>query len=373
MRIEPGRPTDAPPFGTIYVVRTTGANGHFQAITNSTVGVIGAWMHLRADFTSQTSDVHSRLDNLSKHEAGHGFGLLNGSQFAPPSVMSQNSIVNGNFVITSCDINGHNRVYCPTPLPTPTPTPSPTPIPGGCNSVPNFILFPTNGCASGFMSLNGTCGRSEAFMQQCFQSGDYDFDSCSCTGGCGWDGSCSPIVVDVFGDGFSLTNAGDGIDFDINNDGSLERHSWTSMDSDDAWLALDRNNNGVIDTGKELFGSVSPQEPLATGEEWNGFRSLAIYDGPGYGGNGDGKISAPDAIFNRLKLWRDTNHNGVSESCELFTLPELGLQSIDLDYRQSGSVDEHGNAFRYRSKVFGVNGSQLGRWAFDVFLVVQQP
>jgi len=90
--------------------------------------------------------------------------------------------------------------------------------------------------------------------------------------------------------------------------------------------ALDRNNNGVVDSGRELFGNVTPQSPPPEGIEMNGFLALAQYDTAGFGGNGDGKMSQQDAIFSRLRLWQDTNHNVVSESCELFTLPELGLK-----------------------------------------------
>jgi len=170
-----------------------------------------------------------------------------------------------------------------------------------------------------------------------------------------------------------MTNPANGVNFDLNNDGVSERLSWISNGSDDAWLALDRNYDGVIDGGKELFGNVSPQEPVGPGEEMNGFRALAVFDQVGYGGNGDGKITQQDTVFERLKLWQDTNHNGVSESCELFGLRDLGLRTIDLDYVESQRIDAYGNQFKYRSRVRDANNAQLGRWAWDVFLVVQQP
>jgi hypothetical protein len=169
-----------------------------------------------------------------------------------------------------------------------------------------------------------------------------------------------------------MTSGENGVLFDLAATGTPQQFSWTAPGSDDAWLALDRNNDGLIDSGRELFGNVTPQPPPPAGEEMNGFLALAEYDTAGFGGNGDGKINHNDAVFDRLRLWQDTNHNGISESCEMFTLPQLGLRKIDLDYRQSRRTDEFGNQFKYRAKVRDAQDAQLGRWAWDVFLVVPQ-
>jgi hypothetical protein len=118
-----------------------------------------------------------------------------------------------------------------------------------------------------------------------------------------------------------------------------------------------------------LFGDLTPQPTPPTGQKRNGFLALAEYDKRSQGGNADGKINAQDTIFASLRLWQDSNHNGISEPSELHTLTELRLLSVNLDYKESKRKDQFGNSFRYRAKVDHASGAQFGRWAWDVVLL----
>ncbi len=174
-------------------------------------------------------------------------------------------------------------------------------------------------------------------------------------------------MVDVDGDGFDLTGIPGGARFNITGAGP-EPLGWTRADSDDAFLALDVNGNGLIDNGTELFGNFTAQPEPAAGDERNGFRALAIFDS-----NADGQIDSSDSVYSVLRLWQDRNHNGVSDPEELQPLDKLGVKTLFLNYVRSKRVDKFGNEFRYRARVHDFGDRQLGRWAWDVFLVSSRP
>lgn len=149
-------------------------------------------------------------------------------------------------------------------------------------------------------------------------------------------GHASPIVLDSDSNGkIDLTSLEDGVQFDIDGDGQKEQVSWTEAKGDktDGWLTLDRNGNGQVDNGKELFG---PQHGAD-----NGFDELHKFDD-----NQDGLIDQQDAVYQDLKIWKDTNHDGVSQAQEMVTLDKAGIQNVKLGYAESSDKDQFGNQLR---------------------------
>ncbi len=242
------------------------------------------------------------------HEIGHTFGLTDvtgTSQTAGQTVENQISGTNdsGNMMptnVTTCDNNA-------------------------VNSSANYQSGGGAGC----------CGTASC------QSRYTCNQSCACQ-------FSSPIIIDTANEGFHLTSAEGGVNFDIGVLGYKQQTAWTDPLYHNAFLVLDRNNNGVIDDGRELFGSASPQ---AASDDPNGFRALAEFDNADNGGNGDGFIDGRDAIWPRLKLWIDSSHDGISQPEELFSLSDEGIYSIGLNYKLTPRTDEFGNQFVQKGRV----------------------
>lgn len=186
-----------------------------------------------------------------------------------------------------------------------------------------------------------------------------------------WDGwDCSipdcPLIVDTNRNGYELTDVSRGVLFDLDADGSPERVAWTAEDSDDGFIVMDRNGNGRIDNGSELFGNHTPAYGNSRETTANGFDALRFLESPAYGvSQRDNVIDVADAAFVRLMLWRDRNHNGISEPDELDPLSETGLRAIHTEYRTSGRRDHFGNRFRQRAKGVWDNGEFF---IYDVWL-----
>jgi len=177
----------------------------------------------------------------------------------------------------------------------------------------------------------------------------------------------SPIIIDTIGEGFRLTSAQDGVLFDLSGTGGPVQIGWTQRGSHNALLALDRNRDRRITSGRELFGNFTSQ-PFS--DNPNGYLALAEFDKPANGGNGDGLIDQRDAVFKRLLLWIDENHDGISQPNEVHDLPELGVYSISLRYTETRRQDRFGNWFRYRGIINPegrTEGDHVDRVIYDVF------
>ncbi len=178
--------------------------------------------------------------------------------------------------------------------------------------------------------------------------------------------SPSPILIDVGGNGYRLTSLEQGVVFDIFANDRPRQVGWTQGSWPNGFLAMDRNRNGIIDDGSELFGDHTP---LPDGKlAADGFQALAFYDQPENGGNSNGTIDHEDRVWVDLRVWIDTNHNGWSESAEVFHLDEVGVSAIGTSAGREMRRDQYGNLFRLRGRAwFG----RQPRLIYDVFLTTR--
>jgi hypothetical protein len=325
------------------------------APAETAISVNAAGTVTRADITVDTTQVTNGTDFLRAlmHEIGHTMGLDERQGENAPncgytvggSVM--NGVCGGSFdfiseTVTDCD-NGavdSNPVYPPPPPPVCEPT--------GLPQCSNWDYF-TCSC----LDPPAPC---EFFVPFPFCY-NWDSDNCLCLD------EGSPIVLRVdAGSAYRLTSRTEGVWFDLDADGIRDRIAWTRYGDAVAFLALDLNGNGLIDNGAELFGNFTV---LPSGQPApNGFEALAIYDAPGHGGNGDGRIDSGDLVWASLLLWIDWNHDGVSQQNELYRPQDFSLWEVSLDAQRVGRRDAFGNFFRLKAP-YRI-GSQV-KFAYDVY------
>jgi hypothetical protein len=221
------------------------------------------------------------------------------------------------------------------------------------------VAFHEMGHSLGFIDVDGGCGSNSGMASPTSTTEDR-----ASPGPCDvravldkYGADASPILINVTGEGVSLEDPVVGPYFDIYANGNPVQLSWPKRNV--GFLVLDRNGNGAIDDGKELFGNATPT--LAGGPAANGYLALRDFDL-----DGNDLVDAKDTVFSKLRIWLDANQDGRSTPSELRGLSDLGIVSIALDYRESRKRDEWGNEFQYRASVELTRGRTI---SYDVFLV----
>ncbi len=191
-----------------------------------------------------------------------------------------------------------------------------------------------------------------------------------------------PLAIDLDGDGIETigipTDGTLPVLFDHDADGVKAGTGW--LKPDDGWLVRDINGNGIIDSGRELFGAdtqitkfwSSAVNEISTTFSYTenaltGFEALRALDtGPGngspvaYGSPGayDGLIDSRDAAFSELRIWRDLNSDGVSQEGELQTLAQAGIESIGVRPNDTNTNLGNGNTVTGTATVTRTGGTQ---------------
>jgi len=213
---------------------------------------------------------------------------------------------------------------------------------------------PSTGGIPGIPGMSST-GPSSSGSQVIPQGGDIESTPPICVG--------DPLVLDLDGNGsIQTTGLSHGVQFDLLGRGKLQT-AW--IGDGDAFLALDRNGNGLVDGGNELFGEALGIDGNLT---LSGFQALSLLDKPKHGGNGDGVVNAKDALFERLLVWTDRNTDGFSQPDELHTLTDSGIQELSLSYQyEMNSYDRNGNDLGQRGSFIRKDGKP--GLMIDVYLI----
>ena len=139
-----------------------------------------------------------------------------------------------------------------------------------------------------------------------------------------------PVALDLNGDGVQTTGAARTVAFNVDDSGYLKNTAW--LNNSDGFLFLDRNLNGQIDGGKELFSNSTV---ALSGRGLNGMRWVDS--------NYDGSLSALDPVWNELKVWQDANGNGAADAGETKTLAQLSITSLNYamgTFERNGQISE---------------------------------
>jgi hypothetical protein len=157
-----------------------------------------------------------------------------------------------------------------------------------------------------------------------------------------------PLILDLDGNGVKTSTVDDGVVFDVFANGNAVQVAWT--DGIDGFLVLDRDGDGAITTGAEMFGDFTHMQDGTLAKD--GFEALRDLDS-----NSDGLFDANDDLFDLVQVWVDANRDGVSDASELFGLSELGIKSIHLNPESSDRV-ENGNLYGLISKLTLADGGE---------------
>ncbi len=161
----------------------------------------------------------------------------------------------------------------------------------------------------------------------------------------------SPIAFDLNRDGIQTLSIDEGVKFDMLNTGTAVNTGWLS--GEDGFLAIDKDGDGLISSRDELFG----------GGVGDGFAKLETFDS-----NGDGLVNQNDAHFGELKLWQDSNENGITDQGELVSLDSTGITDLNTDYTNVFSTDAMGNIHGEHSNAL-LNGNTIDM--VDVYFQVE--
>ncbi|MCU1231714.1 MAG: hypothetical protein JWO97_4598 [Acidobacteria bacterium] len=218
---------------------------------------------------------------------------------------------------------GSGRMCYPAPPPSGEPPPT----------------FPTTSCTSSELGCTSGCGPrcSSGGGVQTLASDQCYYDV--------WYGSVcnSPLVVNLGHGPYRFSGEDSPVLFDLDADGQIDIITWTAADADIAFLVLDRNGNGTIDNGGELFGNNPRKQNGTTATD--GFDALGDFDE-----NHDGVVDAHDAVWPRLRLWTDRNHDGFNEPGELSTPEDKGISAFGLEHHFTARHDRFGNTLRYKGE-----------------------